>query len=311
MLNELRKGTISASAQTTFTSLSRPLPPLPSGILPTELYPLRTQVERANSTRLAALPGAPRTFIARDTGTHQKMLEQMVVPAQLVLKANSQVMLVKNVDEKLVNGSVGRVLGFYNTASCLASVASPTPAEDGGAKPKSASGSQEAGASKAGGAVRNVQVGPDGRTPVFFYRPAEGKENATSTGKPASAAAKSSKAKDEERYPLVEFRTAQGTEVVLVVRDEFRVEDNEGKLLARRVQVRLRDCLQVLSDRARNAEGEWAHRCRLCWRGRCLSIRARARRSSTSRSICAACSRKVRCLSVVLFRGRHLRSYGA
>ena len=28
-------------------------------------------------------------------------------------------------------------------------------------------------------------------------------------------------------------------EIVLVVRDEFRVEDNEGKLLARRVQVRL------------------------------------------------------------------------
>ena len=44
--------------------------------------------------------------------------------------------------------------------------------------------------------------------------------------------------KDEELYPLVEFRTQQGTEIVLVVRDEFRVEDNEGKLLARRVQVR-------------------------------------------------------------------------
>ncbi|KAL1948347.1 hypothetical protein VTO73DRAFT_12422 [Trametes versicolor] len=236
LLNELRKGTISASAQTTFTSLSRALPPLPSGILPTELYPLRAQVERANSTRLAALPGAPRTFAARDTGMHQKMLEQMVVPAQLVLKANSQVMLVKNVDEKLVNGSVGRVLGFYNTASCLASVAPAAPQEDG-AKPKSTSASQEAGAAKAGGAVRNVQVGPDGRTPVFFYRPAEGKENAKD-GKPASAA-KGKAAKDEERYPLVEFRTAQGTEIVLVVRDEFRVEDNEGKLLARRVQVPL------------------------------------------------------------------------
>lgn len=248
LLNELRKGTISPSAQTTFTSLSRALPPLPSGILPTELYPLRAQVERANSTRLAALPGAPRTFAARDTGTHQKMLEQMVVPAQLVLKANSQVMLVKNVDEKLVNGSVGRVLGFYNTASCLASVAPPTPQDDG-AKPKSTSASQEAGAAKAGGAVRNVQVGPDGRTPVFFYRPVEGKENAKD-GKPASAA-KGKAAKDEERYPLVEFRTAQGTEIVLVVRDEFRVEDNEGKLLARRVQVRN---ATMHSNIARNAE---------------------------------------------------------
>ncbi|KAJ2988567.1 hypothetical protein NUW54_g9077 [Trametes sanguinea] len=126
LLNELRKGTISSSAQQTFTSLSRPLPPLPSGLIPTELYPLRAQVDRANSTRLAALPGAPRTFVARDSGTHQKVLEQMVVPAQLVLKSNAQVMLVKNVDERLVNGSVGRVLGFFTIASCMASVAPET-----------------------------------------------------------------------------------------------------------------------------------------------------------------------------------------
>ncbi|KAI0819915.1 hypothetical protein BC628DRAFT_958188 [Trametes gibbosa] len=158
------------------------------------------------------------------------MLEQIVIPAQLVLKSNAQVMLVKNVDEKLVNGSVGRVLGFFNTASCLASV-SATPQEDG-TKPKSvASGSPEP---KAGGAVRNVQVGPDGRTPISFYRSVDEKENA-SVGRPTSTA--KGKAKDEERYPLVEFRTSQGTEIVLVIRDEFRVEDNEGKLLARRVQV--------------------------------------------------------------------------
>ncbi|KAI0708580.1 hypothetical protein C8Q76DRAFT_579760, partial [Earliella scabrosa] len=66
LLNELRKGTISPSAQQTFTTLSRPLPPLPSGILPTELYPLRAQVERANTTRLAALPGAVHAYSARD-----------------------------------------------------------------------------------------------------------------------------------------------------------------------------------------------------------------------------------------------------
>ena len=45
--------------------------------------------------------------------------------------------------------------------------------------------------------------------------------------------------KDQERYPLVEFRTHAGNEAVLVVRDEFRVEDNEGKVLARRVQLPL------------------------------------------------------------------------
>ena len=46
-------------------------------------------------------------------------------------------------------------------------------------------------------------------------------------------------AKEDELFPLVEFRTAHGTENVLLGREEFRVEDNEGKLLARRVQVPL------------------------------------------------------------------------
>ena len=152
LLNELRKGTISPSAMQTFTSLSRALPPLPSGILPTELYPLRAQVERANTTRLAALPGSVHAYSARDTGTHQKVLEQMVVPSRLAFKVDAQVMLVKNVDEKLVNGTVGRVLGFHTISTCQASVGGPPflspekdvkPFSNGStpAKPKSASGS--------------------------------------------------------------------------------------------------------------------------------------------------------------------------
>ncbi|TBU47144.1 hypothetical protein BD309DRAFT_523876 [Dichomitus squalens] len=184
----------------------------------------------------------------------------MVVPARLALKADAQVMLVKNVDERLVNGSVGRVLGFCTIAACAASVggaaASSQGREDvkpfgglgvGGSKPKSVSGSQESNASgssvKANGAIRNVQVGADGRTPIALCgRTPSGKENMGPAAASAQADVKPSsakgKAKDEELYPLVEFRTQQGTEVVLVVRDEFRVEDNEGKLLARRVQVR-------------------------------------------------------------------------
>ena len=126
LLNELRKGTISPSAMQTFTSLSRALPPLPSGILPTELYPLRAQVERANTTRLAALPGSVHAYSARDTGTHQKVLEQMVVPAWLVLKADAQGILVKNVDERLVNGSVGLILRFLMVAACADGILAST-----------------------------------------------------------------------------------------------------------------------------------------------------------------------------------------
>ena len=43
-------------------------------------------------------------------------------------------------------------------------------------------------------------------------------------------------APDAELFPLVEFPTPMGRETALVTRDEFRVEDNEGNVLARRVQ---------------------------------------------------------------------------
>ncbi|OBZ77024.1 ATP-dependent DNA helicase pfh1 [Grifola frondosa] len=231
LLNELRHGTISAEAQKTFSSLSRPLPPLPSGILPTELYPLRGQVERANNTRLAALPGPVFTYAARDTGTNQKVLENIVAPARLVLKPDAQVMLVKNVDEHLVNGSVGR-----SGAPPEKAIGSGSGLGEAISKPKSTS--QEPGG-KSSGFVRNVQVGPDGRTPVALgsSRPNVGKEN---IGAKSIAENKGkAKAKDEELFPLVEFRTSQGVEIVLLGRDEFRVEDNEGKLIARRVQVPL------------------------------------------------------------------------
>ena len=64
--NELPKGTISPSALSTSTSLSHPLPPLPSGILLIELYPLCAQVEREVTAQHAALPGAVHVFIVRD-----------------------------------------------------------------------------------------------------------------------------------------------------------------------------------------------------------------------------------------------------
>jgi ATP-dependent DNA helicase PIF1 len=181
---------------------------------------MRYEVERANSTRLAALQSPPVSYDARDSGSaapekRKTVLAGMMVPERLVLKKGAQVMLVKNVDDQrgLVNGAVGRVLGFF-------------------AAPRG----------KSEGVVRNVKLSEDGKSVVFR---SEGKENAkpnTSTSssakntkmeaeKPKSAAA------DVELFPLVEFLTPIGRETVLVTRDEFRVEDNEGNVLARRVQV--------------------------------------------------------------------------
>ncbi|KUI57461.1 ATP-dependent DNA helicase PIF1 [Cytospora mali] len=170
LLNELRRGDITPAAKQALTRLSRPLPQ-DDGLLPTELFPLRSEVDRANAARMVALDGQAHEFKARDSGPaapakRQKLLENMMAVKSLELKVESQVMLVKNVSDTLVNGSVGKVLGFM-----------PSP-----------------------------------------DRKREG---------------------DDEMLPLVEFRTFRGKEIVLVSRDEFRVEDSEGKLLARRVQIPL------------------------------------------------------------------------
>lgn len=164
----MRKGELPVEAKKTLAGLSRPLP-FHDGLLPTELFPLRTQVERANAFRMTALGGPSYKFESRDSGAaapekRRKLLENMVAVNVLELKVNAQVMLVKNINETLVNGTVGKVLGFEK-----------------------------------------------------------------STDKTRS--------KDDELLPLIEFRTLKGKEVLLVSRDEFRAEDSEGKLLARRVQV--------------------------------------------------------------------------
>jgi ATP-dependent DNA helicase PIF1 len=212
LLNELRRGFITPLAIQSFQALSRPIVSSDSDLPPTELFPMRHEVERANSTRLAALQSPPVSYDARDSGSaapdrRKAVLAGMMVPERLVLKQGAQVMLVKNVDDQrgLVNGAVGRVLGFF-------------------AAPRG----------KSEGVVRNVKLSEDGKSVVFGG--SEGKENAkptttTTTGeKPKSASA------DAELFPLVEIPTPMGRERVLVTRDEFRVEDNEGNVLARRVQ---------------------------------------------------------------------------
>jgi len=186
---------------------------------------MRYEVERANSTRLAALQTPPIAYDARDSGTaapdrRKAVLAGMMVPERLVLKKGAQVMLVKNVDDQrvLVNGAVGRVLGFF-------------------AAPRG----------KSEGLVRNVRLSEDGKSMVVAC---EGKENAkvvsaaapsaspssTTTTKVEGEKPRSKSAPDAELFPLVEFLTPMGRETALVTRDEFRVEDNEGNILARRVQ---------------------------------------------------------------------------
>lgn len=74
-------------------------------------YPLRNQVETSNKRRLDALEGELVEFKALDSGDQRKN-EQCIAPGLITLKLHAQVMLLKNVDVELVNGSVGVVVGF-------------------------------------------------------------------------------------------------------------------------------------------------------------------------------------------------------
>lgn len=177
----MRKGEISPTATATLKALSRPLSQAAGDLLPTELFPLRAEVDRANASRMAALPGPMHKFESRDTGPappdkRRRLLENLAVVQTLVLKRDAQVMLVKNVSETLVNGSVGRVVGFC---------------ED----PAASQQKQQQQKKNDGGSAQN------------------------------------------QLFPLVEFSTFKGKETKLVTSEEFRVEDGEGNLLARRVQV--------------------------------------------------------------------------
>ncbi len=79
-------------------------------------FPRREDVDRANNNRLVSIGADLHTFKAadgpNDSDTVKNILVNMMAPPVIQLKKDAQVMLIKNVDESLVNGSMGRVLGF-------------------------------------------------------------------------------------------------------------------------------------------------------------------------------------------------------
>ncbi|KAG8414955.1 DNA helicase [Metarhizium acridum] len=114
MLNEMRIGKISDHTVQAFKALSRPLK-FEDGVDLAELYPTRAQVEGSNEKRLRELPGKIHRYEALDSGDptiRDKLLVNMMAPKAIELKIGAQVMLIKNLDESLVNGSLGKVIAF-------------------------------------------------------------------------------------------------------------------------------------------------------------------------------------------------------
>jgi ATP-dependent DNA helicase PIF1 len=72
-------------------------------------------VDNSNQRRLRELPGRTYRYDAVDVGDQNirdKLLQNMMCPKMLELKVGAQVMLIKNLDEQLVNGSIGKVTRF-------------------------------------------------------------------------------------------------------------------------------------------------------------------------------------------------------
>lgn len=148
MLSALRLGVLSEEQISRFLALQRDIK-ADDGIEPTELYPLKREVNKCNQERLARLESAEAEFEAMETrGSNifgqpisayaaEALLEQLTVPRKLKLKVGAQVVLLRNITQgptRLVNGSLGKVVDFINTGEALKKhleIAEPDPRRDG------------------------------------------------------------------------------------------------------------------------------------------------------------------------------------
>lgn len=109
-LLKIRLGVCDEDTTEYFTSLSRDLVYTDS-IEPVRLFALRKHVDTYNSARLERIDNPLRTFISTDNG-QSSTLVHCPAPRELSLKKGCQVMLVRNISDSLVNGTVGTVTGF-------------------------------------------------------------------------------------------------------------------------------------------------------------------------------------------------------
>ncbi|KAL5512888.1 PIF1 [Sanghuangporus vaninii] len=139
MLNEMRFGRLTSRSISKFKSLSREIH-YEDGMAATELFPRREDVDRSNSGRMTRLTTEEHKYVAVDGGTitdlkqREKMLANFMAPSVLTLKVDAQVMLIKNVDETLVNGSIGRVIRFMDPSQARDEGVSGLGEEKGGEK---------------------------------------------------------------------------------------------------------------------------------------------------------------------------------
>jgi ATP-dependent DNA helicase PIF1 len=110
ILDELRLGICTASAETYIRSLSREVPTV-DGIEPVKLHALKAKVSAYNTERLTKLTTDVHTYDSIDIG-QRNILKQCPAEQSLSLKKGAQVMLIRNLSSTAVNGSVGTITDF-------------------------------------------------------------------------------------------------------------------------------------------------------------------------------------------------------
>lgn len=173
---------------------------------------MRNQVESANRIRMDSLNTEGWTYTSIDGGAvtdplqRDKILSNFMASQSIHLKVDAQVMLIKNLDESLVNGSMGKVVGFCHKAHW------PMDGRD---------------------------WTPDGSTDFGLGAAAE---ETDAKGKMKKFAV----APGTKPHPVVRFKVPNGHLTVLVEATDFKTELPTGEIQASRIQVSsMEQCLEL------------------------------------------------------------------
>lgn len=222
MLSATRSGQLEDWHVQEFFKLSRVVE-YPDGISPTQLFPLKSQVELCNKIHLDVLPGEILTYTAMESrgfsmygkrisaDAAERLLERLVAPREISLKVDAQVMLLRNLLQgRLVNGSLGKVVDFITTHEAIERLIDIAELE---AKPLR---------SKNGDFLPTIDAGADGVNTEVQY------QGLLTLNKHAFG--------KHDKFPLVKF--TDGTHL-LCAPLPFDVQGLKGNCEAQRVQVPL------------------------------------------------------------------------
>lgn len=221
MLNALREGNLSQQMVSMFQELLREVH-YSDGIGPTELFPTRQEVKRANDSRLMRLSGPMRVYTAHDSANDpdsKRMFANLMCEERLELKVGAQVMYLKNsVDTNVVNGSIGTVECFIAEELFVKIFAQFHPTDFINASPEFVSVLQ-----LLSGLIGQSEYTLEQKQ-IFDSIPESWKSKVAKLAFDSFTTAPTS-----ELLPVVKFNTNNETTIILVRREEFTVDQSRMK----------------------------------------------------------------------------------